>query len=299
MTYPHTHTHNYSNWGVSLSSSPSEHDECASGQNLCDENAICTNTIRGHLCTCKPGYVGNGTICRGNFPLWNIPPDTQTPANTRPEPSSASFDGGWLLWLCNITVSLVHSSFTSANQAAAAAEMMKNWSGASFSLFFHTCASSPSLLIPAPCWPVAPPRRLTRLAQCHTDGGEGWRAGMRDAFCVACVVESFVHTALKKSSALMPIEALVGCVPSSSEQWKQGQSVIKSKWKSASITRTLIHLINGYSKSFNPHILCLHIILMTNIQCCNTCFMLKYSHLNAPLTYATKNYRINISLFSA
>uniref|UniRef100_A0AAQ4PWP6 Neural EGFL like 1 n=1 Tax=Gasterosteus aculeatus aculeatus TaxID=481459 RepID=A0AAQ4PWP6_GASAC len=41
-----------------------EHDECASGQNLCDDNAICTNTIRGHLCTCKPGYVGNGTICR-------------------------------------------------------------------------------------------------------------------------------------------------------------------------------------------------------------------------------------------
>ncbi|KAK5874361.1 hypothetical protein PBY51_019310 [Eleginops maclovinus] len=42
-----------------------EHDDCASGQNVCDENAICTNTIRGHLCTCKPGYVGNGTICRG------------------------------------------------------------------------------------------------------------------------------------------------------------------------------------------------------------------------------------------
>ncbi|KAJ4947122.1 hypothetical protein JOQ06_009163, partial [Pogonophryne albipinna] len=41
-----------------------EHDDCASGQDECDENAICTNTIRGHLCTCKPGYVGNGTICR-------------------------------------------------------------------------------------------------------------------------------------------------------------------------------------------------------------------------------------------
>ncbi|KAF0042814.1 hypothetical protein F2P81_004151 [Scophthalmus maximus] len=43
-----------------------EHDECAGSQSLCDENAICTNTIRGHLCTCKPGYVGNGTICRGS-----------------------------------------------------------------------------------------------------------------------------------------------------------------------------------------------------------------------------------------
>ncbi|CAD7671475.1 unnamed protein product [Nyctereutes procyonoides] len=40
------------------------HDECGSGQHNCDENAICTNTVRGHSCTCKPGYVGNGTICR-------------------------------------------------------------------------------------------------------------------------------------------------------------------------------------------------------------------------------------------
>lgn len=42
-----------------------ERDECDSGQHNCDENAICTNTVRGHSCTCKPGYVGNGTICRG------------------------------------------------------------------------------------------------------------------------------------------------------------------------------------------------------------------------------------------
>lgn len=42
-----------------------EHDECGSGQHNCDENAICTNTVQGHSCTCKPGYVGNGTICRG------------------------------------------------------------------------------------------------------------------------------------------------------------------------------------------------------------------------------------------
>lgn len=57
-----------------------EHDECGSGQHNCDENAICTNTVQGHSCTCKPGYVGNGTICRGrlaakwgarsSFPAW-------------------------------------------------------------------------------------------------------------------------------------------------------------------------------------------------------------------------------------
>lgn len=67
---------------VILCLAPTEHDECASGQSLCDENAICTNTIRGHLCTCKPGYVGNGTICKGEFPPRNSPPDTQMQTQT-------------------------------------------------------------------------------------------------------------------------------------------------------------------------------------------------------------------------
>ncbi|XP_073687375.1 protein kinase C-binding protein NELL2a [Garra rufa] len=42
----------------------SEHDECASGQHSCDENALCFNTVGGHSCSCKPGYTGNGTVCR-------------------------------------------------------------------------------------------------------------------------------------------------------------------------------------------------------------------------------------------
>ncbi|XP_038664278.1 protein kinase C-binding protein NELL1-like isoform X3 [Scyliorhinus canicula] len=41
-----------------------ERDECGRGQHSCHEMAICTNTVRGHRCTCKPGHVGNGTICR-------------------------------------------------------------------------------------------------------------------------------------------------------------------------------------------------------------------------------------------
>uniref|UniRef100_A0A672SKA4 Neural EGFL like 2 n=1 Tax=Sinocyclocheilus grahami TaxID=75366 RepID=A0A672SKA4_SINGR len=41
-----------------------EHDECASGQHSCDENALCFNTVGGHSCSCKPGYTGNGTDCR-------------------------------------------------------------------------------------------------------------------------------------------------------------------------------------------------------------------------------------------
>lgn len=43
----------------------SEHNECLSGLHSCDENALCFNTVGGHSCTCKPGYLGNGTVCRG------------------------------------------------------------------------------------------------------------------------------------------------------------------------------------------------------------------------------------------
>lgn len=47
---------------VSLSS---EHDECLSGLHNCDENALCFNMVGGHSCSCKPGYTGNGTVCKG------------------------------------------------------------------------------------------------------------------------------------------------------------------------------------------------------------------------------------------
>lgn len=45
-----------------------EHDECATGLHNCDENALCFNTVGGHSCSCKPGYTGNGTVCRGRCP---------------------------------------------------------------------------------------------------------------------------------------------------------------------------------------------------------------------------------------
>nr|XP_020760737.1 protein kinase C-binding protein NELL2 [Odocoileus virginianus texanus] len=41
-----------------------EHDECATNQHNCDENALCFNTVGGHNCVCKPGYTGNGTTCK-------------------------------------------------------------------------------------------------------------------------------------------------------------------------------------------------------------------------------------------
>ncbi|XP_053111320.1 protein kinase C-binding protein NELL2 isoform X7 [Hemicordylus capensis] len=41
-----------------------EHDECLTNQQNCDENALCFNTVGGHNCVCKPGYTGNGTVCK-------------------------------------------------------------------------------------------------------------------------------------------------------------------------------------------------------------------------------------------
>lgn len=40
-------------------------DECANGQDSCDVNANCTNTIGGYECQCRDGYIGNGSICIG------------------------------------------------------------------------------------------------------------------------------------------------------------------------------------------------------------------------------------------
>lgn len=40
------------------------YDECAHGEDDCDENAICTDLVKGWNCTCKTGYAGNGRECQ-------------------------------------------------------------------------------------------------------------------------------------------------------------------------------------------------------------------------------------------
>lgn len=71
-------------WRLSFFRFSSEHDECLSGLHNCDENALCFNMVGGHSCSCKPGYTGNGTVCKGRhfktvnqtiwgaFKNWNI-----------------------------------------------------------------------------------------------------------------------------------------------------------------------------------------------------------------------------------
>jgi alpha-tubulin suppressor-like RCC1 family protein len=41
-------------------------DECASGENDCDDNASCTNEPGSFTCACDPGYEGDGTACEPN-----------------------------------------------------------------------------------------------------------------------------------------------------------------------------------------------------------------------------------------
>ena len=43
----------------------SDLDECEKGSHDCHINANCTNTPGYYNCTCRPGYTGNGSICKG------------------------------------------------------------------------------------------------------------------------------------------------------------------------------------------------------------------------------------------
>ena len=40
-------------------------DECKTYPDKCHVNATCNNTHGSHVCTCKPGYTGNGRNCTG------------------------------------------------------------------------------------------------------------------------------------------------------------------------------------------------------------------------------------------
>ena len=40
-------------------------DECVIIPRTCHVNATCTNTYGSYVCTCKPGYTGDGENCTG------------------------------------------------------------------------------------------------------------------------------------------------------------------------------------------------------------------------------------------
>ena len=42
-------------------------NECETGKHHCDSNAFCNNTKGSYICTCQPGYTGNGVNCSGKI----------------------------------------------------------------------------------------------------------------------------------------------------------------------------------------------------------------------------------------
>ena len=49
-------------------------DKCKDKTHQCDVNANCTNIPGSYNCTCRPGYTGNGSICKGiiNYPSLSL-----------------------------------------------------------------------------------------------------------------------------------------------------------------------------------------------------------------------------------
>ena len=45
----------------------SDNDECKSGNNNCNANAKCTNTVGSFDCNCNSGFSGNGVDCEGDM----------------------------------------------------------------------------------------------------------------------------------------------------------------------------------------------------------------------------------------
>ena len=43
----------------------SDIDECSADSSPCDENADCTNSDGSYSCTCKQGFIGDGSLCDG------------------------------------------------------------------------------------------------------------------------------------------------------------------------------------------------------------------------------------------
>ena len=42
-------------------------NECEALTHHCSSNAFCNNTKGSYICTCEPGYTGNGVNCTGKI----------------------------------------------------------------------------------------------------------------------------------------------------------------------------------------------------------------------------------------
>ena len=50
---------------LSLSNFTTDIDECVATPGKCHNEAACNNTHGSYVCTCKPGYIGDGLNCTG------------------------------------------------------------------------------------------------------------------------------------------------------------------------------------------------------------------------------------------
>ena len=50
----------------------SDINECATGTDNCNVNAVCTNTRGSFICHCRSGYTGNGVACNGMIIIINV-----------------------------------------------------------------------------------------------------------------------------------------------------------------------------------------------------------------------------------
>jgi hypothetical protein len=52
---------------ISLNKYFSDINECTDGTHNCHPNASCTDNGPSFICTCDPGYTGDGTVCEGKL----------------------------------------------------------------------------------------------------------------------------------------------------------------------------------------------------------------------------------------
>ena len=50
----------------------SDINECSASAGVCNVNANCQNTPGSYLCSCKPGYSGDGKTCKGTHGIFNL-----------------------------------------------------------------------------------------------------------------------------------------------------------------------------------------------------------------------------------
>ena len=47
-------------------------DECLEQSHQCHEEAVCTNNIGSYTCSCRPGFIGTGESCMGEYVYYII-----------------------------------------------------------------------------------------------------------------------------------------------------------------------------------------------------------------------------------